>query len=443
MSVSFQEATRERLKLRMAVDGPSGGGKTATALRFAQCLAKMERELNGREGRIAVIDTENRSASKYVGEDFGEGSIHFKTKQLTSFAPTVYASAIDEAFRAGFDVLVIDSLSHAWEGVGGALDMVDKSGAKNSYTAWKDVTPMHRRMVDAILQVNMHVIVTMRSKTEYVLEDVGGKQVPRRIGVAPVQRAGMEYEFDLYGSLDLSHLFTVTKTRCPAVDGMVVPKPGGDFMRSVIDWLNVGTEAAESHYVAPIMVKMAEDSQIQKVLELGVAMGKKLDQINAHIFQKFNIQNVGDLTADAAAAIIKEWGTFIENRKLAQQRQAAAAPTASASSQATPATASPATSQTAKSEALVSEAAKQDAAAQASATAESPAKPEKASVEQAARLVELKSALGLSQTQFAAGIARYTGASENPLDLTAQQAREAISNLEAAVARKNGKTTAA
>ncbi len=112
--------------------------------------------------------------------DFGDGPFRFKVKDLAHYAPTVYTSAIEVAGTSGFDVLIIDGLSQAWEGKEGALELVDRAGG-NRFTAWKDVTPMHRRMVDAILNSPCHVIVTMRAKTEYVLEpDEHGKQVPRR-----------------------------------------------------------------------------------------------------------------------------------------------------------------------------------------------------------------------------------------------------------------------
>ncbi len=232
---SFKPATRERLKLRLALDGPSGSGKSVTSLRLAMALAA--------GGKVAVIDTESGSACKYVGEDFGEGPITFDVVELSSHSPDQYTHAIDDAGKAGYAVLVIDSLSHAWEGKDGALEMKDRAASKggNSFTAWKDITPMHRRMVEAILHSRCHVICTMRSKTEYVLEkNDRGRDVPRKVGTAPVQRPGMEYEFDIYGSLDLSHVLTVTKSRCRAVDNLIVANPGAEFAAPIRAWLETG-----------------------------------------------------------------------------------------------------------------------------------------------------------------------------------------------------------
>jgi hypothetical protein len=158
---------------------------------------------------------------------------------------------------------VIDSLSHAWAGSGGALEIKDKKSAgsnANSFTAWKDVTPMHNQMIDAILRSPCHIIATMRSKTEYILEtDSRGKQIPRKIGMAPIQRAGMEYEFDLYCSMDDEHILRVSKSRCPELsDGMSV-KPGATFIAPIVTWLNDGSDApAEKFAVTESDLRMLE-----------------------------------------------------------------------------------------------------------------------------------------------------------------------------------------
>ena len=234
----FTAATRKKLRLRMALDGPSGSGKTYTALCFAFGLA-------GESGKVAVLDTEHRSASKYEGQSPDGIPWRFDTCELESFSQSTYTAVIKEAGRQGYDVLVIDSLSHAWEGVGGALDLVDRKGG-NKFTAWKDVTPMHREMIEAILASPCHVIVTMRSKMEYVLEEnERGKQVPRKVGMAPIQRAGTEYEFDVVADLDHTHTLIVSKTRCPPLDEARAVKPGIEFIQPLIAWLGEGVEVPE------------------------------------------------------------------------------------------------------------------------------------------------------------------------------------------------------
>jgi hypothetical protein len=235
MNMQFTKATKKRSKLRLAIDGPSGAGKTYTALVAATAMAE--------GGKIAVVDTERGSASLYSDK------FDFDVLELDRFSPEVYTQAINAAEKAGYAVIVIDSLSHAWEGEGGALDMVDQAAARskgNSYVAWRNVTPMHRQMVDAILQSKTHVIVTMRSKMDYVQEkDEKGSTVIRKIGLAPIQRQGMEYEFTIVCDMDLEHTMVVSKSRCDIVADKVVRRPGGDFFKTILDWLNSGSDPGQ------------------------------------------------------------------------------------------------------------------------------------------------------------------------------------------------------
>lgn len=234
MALAFRRASRAQAKLRLALIGPSGSGKTYTALRFAKGLGQ----------RIALIDTERGSASKYA-DDVAE----FDTIELDTFSPRTYVEAIQLAEREGYDVIVIDSLSHAWSGKGGALEMVDRAAKRsqsgNSFAAWRDVTPEHNALVDAIVGARCHVIATMRAKTEYVLEeDARGKKMPRKIGLAPVQRDGMEYEFDVVADLSLEHDMMVSKTRCAVLDKAVIREPGEDVAKILRDWLSTGAPPA-------------------------------------------------------------------------------------------------------------------------------------------------------------------------------------------------------
>jgi hypothetical protein len=233
-NLSFSKATKTQSRLRLALVGPSGSGKTYTALTIAQHLGK----------RVAVIDTERGSASKYAD------IFTFDVLNLDTFSPLTYVDAIKAAESAGYDVLVIDSLSHAWMGKEGALEQVDnaakRSSSHNSYTAWRDVTPMHNALIDAMLQSKCHIIGTMRSKTEYVIEeDERGKKVPRKVGMAPVQRDGLEYEFDVVGDMDLDNNFLVSKTRCPALAGKVIKKPGKPLADTLAAWLSDGAKPQE------------------------------------------------------------------------------------------------------------------------------------------------------------------------------------------------------
>jgi len=223
----FVKATKKESKLRLALIGSSGSGKTYSALSIATGLG----------GKIAVVDTERGSASKYADK------FNFDVLELDSFSPEKYVEAISAAAQAGYQILIIDSLSHAWSGKDGALEMVDRAAKKsqsgNTYTAWRDVTPKHNEMVDAIVQAPLHVIATMRAKTEYVMEtNDRGKQVPRKIGLAPIQRDGLEYEFDVVAMMTADNEMIVEKTRCEAMAGQVYAKPNGQVSEVLNRWLS-------------------------------------------------------------------------------------------------------------------------------------------------------------------------------------------------------------
>lgn len=289
----FKKATRQKIRLRMALDGPSGSGKTFTSLLFA---LKLAHDLEGNR-RVAVIDTEAGSASKYQGEEVDGISFDFDVLELSNFAPTEYTSAIQEAGRLGYGVLVIDSLSHAWTGEGGALDIKDRKGG-NSFTAWKDVTPMHNRMVDAILRSPCHILATMRTKTEYVLEEEVNKQgktvqVPRKIGTAPIQRAGVEYEFDIVGDMDWTHTLKISKSRCRAVTDLSAVKPGPAFLDPIVAWLQTGD-------AAPAREPMATDLQIVMLEKLVAECSIAPEALAAGLRSKFGVARLHDLNESQA-----------------------------------------------------------------------------------------------------------------------------------------------
>ena len=232
MSFEFKPAVRTKLKARMAIDGPTGSGKTFTGLTAATAFAPT--------GKIAVIDTERGSASLY------SDIFKFDVLELDYYDPLTYVEAIKSAEGYGYEVILIDSLSHAWEGEGGALDQVDQNAAKlrgNSYAAWRTVTPKHRKLVDTMLRSSAHVIATMRSKMEYVQEkDNDGKTQIRKIGLAPVQRSGMEYEFTWVIDIDTDHTAVVSKSRAADLADKVQNKPDVEWFKQFYDWLVKGVE---------------------------------------------------------------------------------------------------------------------------------------------------------------------------------------------------------
>lgn len=263
----FQKATKTQSRLRLALVGPSGSGKTYSALAIGTGLGK----------RIAVIDTERGSASKYAGV------FAFDTLQLDTFHPQRYVDAIAEAEQAGYDVLIIDSLSHAWIGREGALDLVDaaarRSKTGSTFNAWRDVTPLQHALVDSILRCKCHVIATMRSKVEYLVErdEKSGRSVPRKVGLAPVQRDGMEYEFDVIGELDLENNLSITKSRCPELSGTVTRRPGADFAKALAAWLSDGGAPAQEKQGNGTTLALPQLDQVRVLLD----QAKSADELKA------------------------------------------------------------------------------------------------------------------------------------------------------------------
>ncbi len=241
----FRRAVRAKVKARIGLVGPSGAGKSLTALLIARGLV-------GPEGRIAGIDSERGSLSLYASE------VEFDCLDLPDHSPHTYVMAINAAVDAGYDAIVIDSLSHAWTGKEGALEQVDtaakRSKSGNTFAAWRDVTPGHNHMIDTIVGADAHMICTLRAKTEYILEDNGrGKQTPRKVGMAPIQRDGMEYEFDLVAELDLDHNLIVSKTRYIdlGLDQRVIARPGIELGSSIRQYLMAGADVEVTGRQAP------------------------------------------------------------------------------------------------------------------------------------------------------------------------------------------------
>jgi AAA domain len=249
MSNFFKPAKLEQSKLRLALYGPSGSGKTFTALAIAGGLGE----------RIALIDSERGSSAKYAPPR-GPG-VPFCKLDLTSYEPAKYVRALGAAASEGFDVAIIDSLSHAWFAEGGILDQKDRSGG--SFDAWAKLSPQQNSMLHAILTFPGHVIVTMRSKMEYVLEQRENKQgktvsMPKKVGLAPVQRNDLEYEFDLAIMLDGDNVGHVQKTRFSELQDAMIRQPGATLATQLLGFLNEGEAPAAA---PPVMRGMEHAAQ--------------------------------------------------------------------------------------------------------------------------------------------------------------------------------------
>ena len=198
--MKLQQATRKRAKIRALLQGSSGSGKTYSSLLLAHGLIDDWT-------KIAVIDSENHSADLYS---------HLGSYQTLSieapFTPEKYIEAIKLCEKSGIEVLIIDSLTHEWDGTGGILD-IHGSMPGNSFTNWNRVGKLHDSFVQTILQSPCHIIATVRSKQDYVLTDKGGKQVPEKVGLKSVQRDGLDYEFTVVFELDIKQHATASKDR--------------------------------------------------------------------------------------------------------------------------------------------------------------------------------------------------------------------------------------
>ncbi|MFD4547209.1 ATP-binding protein [Streptomyces sp. NPDC058466] len=232
---AFRPASKAGRKARLSIQGLSGSGKTWTGLGISHGLSE------GR--RFAVIDTEKGAASLYAGI----GGIQFDTLAMDRYDPRDLARALDAAAQAGYPTVFVDSLSHFWKGTDGTLEQVEKAKAKyggNKFAGWKDGTPMQNDMVAAILAYPGHVVASMRSYTEWVLEN--GK--PKQVGMRPEQRKGIEYEFDVAVAMDIDNTLEVLKSRCPALNRKVIQRPQGarDIAGPLLTWLNTEPEPQKS-----------------------------------------------------------------------------------------------------------------------------------------------------------------------------------------------------
>lgn len=278
MSV-FKKATKSQAKLRAAIFGPSGAGKTFSSLRIATGLA-------GKVGRIAVIDTERGSAAKYAD------LFQFDVAEPSDKTIESYVETIRQAH--GYDVLVIDSLSHAWAELLTEIDRLANAKFRgNTWSAWSEGTPKQRRLVDAILDFPGHVIATMRSKTEWQsTSDGNGKSRPVRVGLAPEQGKGIEYEFDVLFEISPEHVVHVIKDRSGRFQDKLIEKPNEQFGKELAAWLSDGVPAEVQEVI----------DGARRVIDTATTVDV-LDKVKARIGQRVS---EGKITGDTAEQLVRE-----------------------------------------------------------------------------------------------------------------------------------------
>ncbi len=245
----LQQAERKQAKIKLGLQGPSGSGKTYSALLMAYGLINDW-------SKIAIIDTENHSADLYA---------HLGTYQVLAldkpYSPERYIEAIDICEQAGMEAIIIDSISHEWEGIGGILET---HGAMlgNSFTNWAKVTPRHNEFVQQILQSNCHIIATIRSKQEWVLSEKNGKMVPEKLGLKGVTREGLDYEFTIVFELDIKHQATSTKDRT----GLFMDKPS--FMISTATGQRIASWCKSGKTLADLKVDVTQTTTVEQLRDI-------------------------------------------------------------------------------------------------------------------------------------------------------------------------------
>jgi len=249
--MQIEKAQRKRAKMRLTIQGPSGSGKTYGALLLAYGLCN---DLT----KVCVVDTEHSSAELYA--HLGD----YNTIQLAApFAPENFVEAIHLCEQSGIEVIIIDSASHEWDGVGGILD-IHASIPGNSFTAWSKVTPRHNDFIQAMLQSNCHIITTVRSKQEYILSDKNGKQVPEKVGMKGIQKDGYEYDSTLAFELMLNHTAIVSKDRTGLFMDKHDIKLSPEIGRKIRQWCEDDTDTS----VDIVSARINDCRSIQELLQV-------------------------------------------------------------------------------------------------------------------------------------------------------------------------------
>ena len=287
--MKLRQSERKKAKIKMALQGSAGSGKTYSSLLLAEGLT------NGDFSKIAVIDTENGSADLYA--HLGEYNV---ITLAPPYTPEIYIKAIEACEKENMEVIIIDSISHCWDEL---LDFHSKL-AGNSFANWAKVTPRQKSFVDKILQCSSHVIATMRTKQDYVLNQKDGKYIPEKVGLKAVQRDGLDYEFTLVFDIDIKHFATSSKDRT----GLFMGKP--EFTIStqtgyeIQEWCNKGSSSTDkdSITVQELFLKIQECNSIEELLYLYKQYPEHQSTLKASYEQKkvllFQLNNPQNLSSN-------------------------------------------------------------------------------------------------------------------------------------------------
>lgn len=288
MNGIFQKAKREKIWVKILLGGSSGSGKTFSALRLATGLAS---KMNG---KVCAIDTENGRIKYYAPKD--ENNIDstkefmFDVAELKEpYEPEKYIQIIDAAIDAGYDVLIIDSISHEWNY---CVEVHDKMPG-NSYTNWAKITPRHDRFMEKVLQAPIHVIATVRGKDEYVLEEKNGKQTPKKVGLGYKQRDGVEYNYTAtFNIAQDTHIAEVTKDNTHLFEGRYEVLTEKDGV-ALYNWANSGSEPVKP--TTQIVQAKQSDSVLVELRENIISLAKELGGSKNEEVKKLCEEKIGTI----------------------------------------------------------------------------------------------------------------------------------------------------
>jgi len=283
----LRKATRQKAKIKLGLSAVSGAGKTYSALLIAKGLAK------GNLSKVAIIDTENNSADLY--SHLGDYNV---LPISAPFSPESYIKAIKECEDAGMDVIIIDSITHEWDGKGGCLE-IHSSMTGNSYTNWASVTPRHQAFINAILQSRCHVITTVRRKQDYEMsKNENGKTKVEKVGLKEVTREGFEYEVTTNLELDIKHNATASKDRTGLFMGQHPFIPSEETGKKILEWCESGVDVIIPTILTPVEKELAEIKKEIDASGLIEAKEKLLKsaslselQINWNLYKPFHGNN--------------------------------------------------------------------------------------------------------------------------------------------------------
>lgn len=285
--MAFVKAKREQVWLKILLSGPSGSGKSYSALRLAKGLVSKT------GGDIAYIGTEGSRDKYYCNE------IPYDLMQLTDpYTPEKYIEAIDEAIDAGYKVLIIDSISHEWKTIN---DIHDKMPG-NSFTNWGKLKPRHRNFMEKMLYSPVHIIATARGKDEWVLEEKNGKQVPKKVGMGSQQDKDISYEYTV--SLQIAqdtHVASSDKDNTHLFDGRYEVLTEKDGV-ALYDWANMGDAPAQMPQPSADRDEVPEDELknvkaqiVEKCKELGGTKNEALMTVLKEVVPSGNPNAIKDI----------------------------------------------------------------------------------------------------------------------------------------------------